>query len=60
MGVPQDKATGYTVVTFVAAIVLYIVAAALVTATTGAFGLARPVRWQRARRRPSTWASSAP
>ena len=40
MGVPQDKATGYTVVTFVAAIVLYIVAAALVTATTGAFGLA--------------------
>jgi hypothetical protein len=40
MGVPQDKATGYTAVTFVAAIVLYLIAAALVAATTGAFGLA--------------------
>jgi hypothetical protein len=40
MGVPQDKAVGYTALTFVAAIVLYLIAAALVTATTGAFGLA--------------------
>lgn len=40
MGVPQDKAVGYTAVTFVAAIVLYFIAITLVAATTGAFGLA--------------------
>ena len=40
LGVPQDKATGFTVVTVILVIVLYFVAGALVTATTGGMGLA--------------------
>ena len=40
MGVPQDKTLGYTVVTIIAAIVLYFVVAVVTTAITGAMGLA--------------------
>jgi hypothetical protein len=40
MGVPQDKAIGYTAVTVVAAIVLYIVVGTVTAAITGTMGLA--------------------
>ena len=40
MGVPQDKAAGYTAITVVAAIVVQIVVAMVAAAITGAFGLA--------------------
>jgi len=37
LGVPQDKAVGYTVVTVIVAIVAYFIVAAVATAITGAF-----------------------
>jgi hypothetical protein len=36
MGVPEDKAVGYTVVTILAAIVLYVIASAITSAVVGA------------------------
>jgi hypothetical protein len=46
MGVPRDKASGYTAVTVVAAIVVYLVVGAIAATVTGAFGTAAAVAAQ--------------
>lgn len=43
MAVPQDKAVGYTAVTIIAVIMIYVAVAAVTSAVTGVFGLAATV-----------------